>query len=302
MKAIVTGGLGFIGANLVDRLIEQGHEVAIFDDLSWGLAENLNPKANWYRIDIRTDLSAEGPGETFIDGVEVPYVIGELGFIPDVIFHCAALARIQPSFKNPQETISINSGGTIRVLDLARKIGAKVVYAGSSSFYGDPNINPYSHSKWIGEEHCKMYNKVFGVPVAIARFFNVYGPKQVPEGENAAVIGIFETQRKRNQPLTVTGTGLQRRDFTHVDDIVSGLIAMSEKPWNGEVFNLGSGTNYSINQVAEMFKPQAIQHIPARPGEAWETLADISFTQQNLAWKPEKSLSDYVEAFLKTLP
>lgn len=297
MKALVTGGAGFVGSNLVDRLLEQGHEVAMFDNLATGYKENINPKVFWYNIDIRMDLTAPGPG-----GDDLPYVIGELGFVPDVIFHCAALARIQPSFKNPVETLAVNCTGTVRVLELAKAINARVVYAGSSSFYGDPNINPYSHSKWIGEEHCRMYNKVYGVSVAIARFFNVYGPRQVPEGENAAVLGIFETQRRNNQPLTVTGTGEQRRDFTHVDDICSGLIAMSKQGWNGEVFNLGSGVNWSINEAAGMFKPVSIVHIPARPGEAKETLADISFSMANLDWKPKKSLPTYIEEFLKTLP
>jgi UDP-glucose 4-epimerase len=302
MKAIVTGGAGFIGSNLVDKLVQQGHQVYVFDNLMTGLAENLNPSAPLYHIDVRSDLAADGPGVTELDGhPNVPYVVGEMGFVPDVIFHCAALARIQPSFNNPQETISINSGGTVRILDLARAVNARVVYAGSSSFYGDPNINPYSHSKWLGEEHCKMYNKVYGVPTAIARFFNVYGPKQVPEGSNAAVIGIFETHRKKNLPLPVTGTGEQRRDFTHVDDIVDGLIAMSQDKWNGEVFNLGSGTNHSIKEVAEMFRPVGIDYLPARPGEAWTTLADISFTKERLGWEPKKNISDYVEEFVRTL-
>jgi nucleoside-diphosphate-sugar epimerase len=123
----------------------------------------------------------------------------------------------------------------------------------------------------------------------------------VQDGENAAVLGIFERQRKNNEPLTVTGTGEKRRDFTHVYDICSGLIAMSEGSWNGEVFNLGRGNNYSINEVAAMFKPKEIVHIPDRPGEALTTLADLSFTQQNLNWTPNMNLPDYVDEFINTL-
>lgn len=285
MRTIVTGGCGFVGSNLVDRLIEQNHEVVVVDNLATGNIENLNPRAEYLPLDIRNEALSHLPQ-----------------LRADVIFHCAALARIQPSFYRPDETISVNCDGTVRILELARTTKAKVVYAGSSSFYFDPHANPYAHSKWIGEEHAKMYNKVYGVSVAIARFFNVYGPRHVQDGENAAVLGIFERQRREGVPLTVTGTGEQRRDFTHVADIVSGLIAMSDKAWNGEVFNLGRGSNFSINEVAAMFKsPQGVVHVPARPGEAWETLADISFSKEQLGWEPVHNLPDYVDEFLETL-
>jgi len=286
MLAIVTGGGGFVGSNLVDKLLDSGHEVYVVDNFATGYPENVNKKAKLVQADIRM-------GFFDLDKLR--------GLKPDVIFHCAALARIQPSFKKPAETLEVNSQGTVQVLEYAKLVGAKMVYAGSSSFYFDPHANPYAYSKWIGEEHCKMYNQVYGVPVAIARFFNVYGPRHVQDGENAAVLGIFEKQRKENKPLTVTGNGEQRRDFTHVYDICSGLIAMSEGSWNGEVFNLGRGNNYSINEVAQMFKPVEIQHLDARPGEAWTTLADLSFTKGNLNWEPKMNLPDYVDEFLNTL-
>jgi UDP-glucose 4-epimerase len=222
-------------------------------------------------------------------------------FNPDVIFHIAALARIQPSFKRPVEVISANCSGTVQMLDYARAKKSMVVYAGSSSFYFDPHANPYAHSKWIGEEHCKMYNKVFGVSVSIARFFNVYGPRHVRDGDNANVLGIFERQKMANQPLTITGTGEQRRDFTHVDDICEGLLAMAKRSWNGDVFNLGRSSNYSINEVASMFKPAEIQYLPSRPGEARETLANIDDSRSKLAWEPKRNLPDYIEEFLKGL-
>lgn len=286
MLTVVTGGGGFIGSNLVDQLVDMGHDVFVIDNFATGYPYNVNKKTKLVKEDIRNNLLA-------VDKLR--------GLKPEVVFHCAALARIQPSFKKPAETLEVNSQGTVQVLEYAKHVGAKLVYAGSSSFYFDPHANPYAYSKWIGEEHCKMYNKVYGVPVAIARFFNVYGPRHVQDGENAAVLGIFEKQRKNNEPLTVTGNGEQRRDFTHVFDICSGLIAMSNEKWNGEVFNLGRGNNYSINEVAAMFNPQEIKHVPARPGEAWTTLADLSFTQEKLGWVPKHNLPDYVDEFLKTL-
>lgn len=286
MLTLVTGGGGFIGSNLVDKLIDEGHEVVVVDNFATGYPANVNKKAKLVQEDIRGDLLA-------VDKLR--------GLKPEVVFHIAALARIQPSFKKPAETIEVNSQGTVQVLEYTKHVGAKLVYAGSSSFYFDPHANPYAYSKWIGEEHCKMYNQVYGVPTAIARFFNVYGPRHVQDGENAAVLGIFERQRRNNETLTVTGNGEQRRDFTHVYDICSGLIAMSEGSWNGEVFNLGRGNNYSINEVAAMFKPTDIVHVPARPGEAWTTLADLTFTQQNLNWTPKMNLPDYVDEFLNTL-
>lgn len=302
MNCIVTGGAGFVGSNLVDKLIDQGHRVAVFDNFATGSQDNVNPKAILYNLDIRLDLCADGPGETYLDGHEdVPYVIGEIDFVPDVIFHLAALARIQPSFGRPHETLSVNCDGTVRVLELARRLNSKVVYAGSSSFYADPHKNPYAHSKWIGEEHCKMYNKVYGMSTCVARFFNVYGNRHVRSGDNAAMLGIFERQKMAGEPITVTGTGEQRRDFTHVDDICDGLIAMSRDAWNGEVFNLGRGCNYSVNEVAAMLKPAEIKHIDARPGEAWTTLADIAFSKEKLGWEPKRNLPEYVATFLETL-
>jgi UDP-glucose 4-epimerase len=139
------------------------------------------------------------------------------------------------------------------------------------------------------------------VSVSIARFFNVYGPRHVRDGDNANVLGIFERQKMANQPLTITGTGEQRRDFTHVDDICEGLLAMAKRSWNGDVFNLGRSSNYSINEVASMFKPAEIQYLPSRPGEARETLANIDDSRSKLAWEPKRNLPDYIEEFLKGL-
>lgn len=282
MKAILTGCGGFIGSNLADKLIELGWEVEGWDNLSTGKIENVHPNVKFRNLDVNH-----------------LHFLGDLIYEKiDVIFHLAALARIQPSFEKPVDTCDNNIMGTVNVLEHARKTGAKVVYAGSSSFYHDPLVNPYSFSKWIGEEVCKMYNKVYNVPVAITRFFNVYGQRQLEEGAYATVIGIFEKQFREGKPLTVTGTGKKRRDFTHVNDIVNGLIAAAGDNWNADVFNFGTSYNYSILQVAKMFSDN-IEFIPDRPGEAQETCADISYTQKMLGWRPKYSLEEYIEDIVK---
>jgi UDP-glucose 4-epimerase len=191
----------------------------------------------------------------------------------------------------------VNVTGTVEILELAKRCGAKVVYAGSSSFYYDPYANPYAYTKWVGEEYCKLYNKVYDVPVAIARFFNVYGPGCTVDGPYSPVIAIFEDQIVNDKPLTITGTGEQRRDFIHVHDIVDGLIAMSKESWNAEIFNLGSGKNVSINELAEMFDPKHTTYIPTRQGEADASLADISLAKQKLGWEPKVDIKEYIKEF-----
>jgi UDP-glucose 4-epimerase len=264
---LVTGGAGFIGSNLVDALIRDGNEVIVIDDFSTGHYKTNKATYSWWDSKFPEKI--------------------------DVVFHLAALARIQPSFYQPQKTYDVNSTLTMKALDIAMSHGARLVYAGSSSVYHDPFANPYSYTKWLGEQHCLLYSKLYKLPCAIARFFNVYGPRQIEEGEFSTVIGIFEKQYRENKPLTVTGDGEQRRDFTHVKDIVRGLIAMSKSDWHGDIFNLGTGTNYSINEVADLFQTEK-QYLPKRPGEAQDTLADISYTKEKLAWEPTISLRDYV--------
>ena len=281
MNYLVTGGAGFIGSHLVDRLIDEGHKVFCLDNFVTGKLENLNSKAEFifYKVE---DLVADGGW-------------GATNF--DAIFHCAALARIQPSFDYPVKTHEANVNGTLAVLEFARQKKIKVIYAGTSSMYHCPYANPYTFTKGVGEQYCTLYNKVFDVPVAIGRFFNVYGPRQLEEGAYATVIGIFEKQWREGRPLTITGDGEKRRDFTHVSDIVSGLVAMSKDEWNCDIFNLGTGRNHSINELAALFKHETT-YIPERPGEAQTTLADISFTQEKLGWAPQVSLEDYIDGVL----
>lgn len=279
MICLVTGGLGFVGSNLVDELVKQGHEVHIWDNLSSDSSSEdyKNPKATYTIADIRS---------SHWKFFEHPRY--------DVIFHLAAHARIQPSFEIPLDYLSNDIMGTAHVCELARKLGSKVVYAGSSTAFGGHMLNPYAFAKFTGEQTCEMYHKVFGLKIATARFFNVYGNRQPKTGTWATVIGVFENLYLQKKPMTVTGTGEQRRDFTHIDDIVAGLIALSEIDGKGEIYSLGTGTNYSLNEVAKMFSNE-IQYIPARPGEALITLADPTKMHSATGWLTKVKLTDYIE-------
>ena len=284
MKILVTGGCGFIGSNLVDLLVEENHqenEVIVVDNLITGKEENCNELATYIIDDVGEIISSNDLKDV------------------DVIYHLAAMPRIQPSFNEPLYTFNNNAQNTTLVCEFARKNNAKIVYAGSSTYYGGVYLNPYAFSKWVGEEVCKMYSQIYDVTTSIARFFNVYGPRHLKTGPYSTVVGIFEEQYKNNQPLTITGDGEQRRDFTHVSDICRGLIAMSKGDHKGEVFNLGTGTNYSINELAVMFDGAPVKYIPKRPGEAQETLADISKINGESGWVPKHNLQDYIKNEVK---
>ena len=284
MRILVTGGCGFIGSNLVDMLVANGHDVWVIDNLISGTEDNCNTGAQYIYEDVATALLKEEVQQT-LQGVSV-------------IFHLAAMPRIQPSFNDPLYTFQNNSTGTAVVCEFARAHGAKIVYSGSSTFYGGVYLNPYAFSKWVGEEICKMYSQIYGLTTSIARFFNVYGPRHLKTGPYSTVVGIFEDQYSKGVALTITGDGLQRRDFTHVNDICRGLIAMSKEDHLGAVFNLGSGTNYSINELAAMYEGAPVVYIPKRPGEAAETLADTSAIHAAAGWVPLSNLSDYVTNFV----
>lgn len=286
-KVLVTGGCGFIGSHLVDFLLSKEENIKIFvvDNMDSGKIDNIvnDKRVEYFFKDVRYLL-------------EYDKLIKDLNGI-DAIFHLGARARIQPSFDEPSETVDINARGTSVVCELARTLGAKVVYAGSSSFYGGVYLNPYSFTKWQGEEICKMYSEVYGLSTAIARFFNVYGPRHPKSGPYGTVVGVFERQYQNKNPLTITGNGEQRRDFTHVLDIVSGLYAMSLEEHSGDVYNLGTGTNYSINELAALFNTE-VTYVPKRRGEAWITLADITKARNELKWEPTLKLENYVARWL----
>ena len=279
LNILVTGGLGFVGSHLVDLLLEQKeNNIVVIDNLcSESSSKEYMREGVDYIIDDIRNLS------------NIKYA--DLKF--DVIYHLAALARIQPSFKDPMTYLSIDIMGSAEVCNLALRSGARVVYAGSSSAFGGPMLNPYAYAKYTGEQTCEMFSKVYGLKCSIARFFNVYGERQPTTGPYATVVGVFEAQSKKEEPITITGTGEQRRDFTHVSDIVHGMTAMTKDQGDCKIYQLGTGINYSINELANMFSDN-IKYIPKRPGEAWITLADNTLAKENLNWVPMINLEKYV--------
>tara|TARA_B100000959_G_scaffold245362_1_gene269938 strand:- start:472 stop:1320 length:849 start_codon:yes stop_codon:yes gene_type:complete len=279
MKAIVTGGAGFIGTNLIVKLLEDKWTVVSLDNYSTGLRENQQEGCDY----LETDISEV-----------IPYI-----GTPDVIFHIGALARIQPSLTDPLPHIKNNFVSTLNILEYARIVSVPVVYAGSSSFHHGLYESPYAWSKWSGEELCKLYSNVYDLSTAICRFYNVYGPYQIEDGPYNTVLGVFEKQYRENKPMTITADGQQRRDFTHVDDIVDGLIKCSEQKFKAEFFELGSGTNHSINEVVDMFsKDYPRKYIPARKGEYDKTLCDYSKAQHKLGWTPWRKLPNYIKKII----
>lgn len=277
---LVTGGLGFVGSNLVEVLVRRHNQVTVIDNLCSESSSRayMRPDVEYWIDDVRNLDRQKYAGRRF-----------------DRVFHLAALARIQPSFADPLGYISSDVMGTAHVLEYARNCSAeRLVYAGSSSAYGGPMLNPYAWAKYTGEQACQMYSEVYGMSAVVARFFNVYGPRQPRTGAWATVVGVFEEQSLKGLPLTVTGDGEQRRDFTHVSDIAEGLIALSQSEGteSGKIYNLGTGKNHSINELARMFGDE-IAYIPQRPGEARTTLADITATTAATGWVPRFSVEGY---------
>ena len=293
MRMLVTGGAGFVGTNLIKRLLKDGHEVVSVDNYSTGKKENHLDGCTYYDY----DLSSPHTLGIYVDHSSYPTWRDDEY---DVIFHMGALARIQPSLKNPHKTIFNNFVSTLNILEYARKNNIRFVYAGSSSFHHGLYESPYAWSKFSGEDLCKLYSNVYDMDTAICRFYNVYGPHQIEDGIYCTLMGIFEKQYRDGEPLTIVGTGEQRRDFTHVDDIVEGLIKCSEQPLRGEIFELGSGKNYSINEVANMFgEDYPKKYIDQRPGEYDVTLADYTLAKKTLKWKPHLNLSDYIKKIIE---
>ena len=279
MRALVTGGAGFVGTNLIKRLLEgYDNRVTSLDNYTTGNIENQHKGCKYIHGDIR-DYKALG---TF-----------------DVIFHMAALPRIAPSFKNPREVFETNVQGTQNVLEYARVYNTPVIYAGSSSFHGGRYKNPYTFTKWQGEELCRMYNKIFGVKTTICRFYNVYGDYMINEGAYRTVLSIFKEQYEKGEPLTITGDGEQRRDFTHVDDIVDGLIKCYEHTSDITLtYEFGRGKNYSINEIVDMFGSERT-YIDAIPGEARTTLRENDNARNVLKWKPKNNIGDWINEIRK---
>jgi nucleoside-diphosphate-sugar epimerase len=294
-KMVVVGGAGFIGSNLTETLVDQGHEVRVIDNLSGGKKEHIDARAEFFEVDMR-DYSTIAP---IVKG-------------SDTVFLLAALPRVQFSIEHPQETNEVNIGGLVSVLKASVDGGVRrVVYSASSSAYGDQKImplvetmiahplSPYGLQKYVGELYCRLFSEVYDIETVSLRYFNVYGKNQDPEGAYALVIGKFLKQRSEGLPITITGDGEQTRDFTHVRDVVRAnmLASTSTKVGRGEVMNIGAGHNCSIKRLAEMIGGE-IEHVPARL-EPKNTLADTTLAKELLGWEPTVKLEDGIAELKK---
>lgn len=298
-KALVTGGAGFIGSNLVDKLLSLGHTVIVLDNESAISNSQFywNPMAENHKVDI-TDYKAIEP---LFAGV-------------DYVFHAAAEARVQPSIENPSLSLATNVLGTANVLQASLNARVKrVIYSMTSSVYGNSNptpnvetqtpdcMTPYSISKYTGEQLCRMYSNLYNLETVSLRYFNVYGFREPSKGIYAPVVSKFINQHKAGEFLTIVGDGEQRRDFTHIDDVVSANIAAMNysEELKAEVFNIGAGRNFSINELAQIISNK-YKYLSFRPGEARETLADNSKAKRVLHWIPQVRLEDYIKESLSS--
>jgi len=278
-KILVTGGAGFVGTNLIIDLLKLDHTVVSIDNYSIGSEVNHQKGAKYINGDIN----------------QIEELIKN-DF--DYCFHLAGLSRIQPSFVDPEETFRVNTEGTLKVLQWAKKNNTKVIYSGSSSKHHDPKISPYAMFKYLGEEICKLYRITYGMNIEIVRFYNVYGPHEIIEGKWAALIGKWRGQIKKGKPLSIVGDGNQRRDFTHIIDIVDGLIKIAFTNENlSDAWELGSGINYSINEVFEIFRQKfdvTAQYIDNQKGNYKETLRESNKALDLLGWEPQDRLKNYI--------
>jgi len=294
-KYLVIGGAGFIGSHLSDRLLNLKNQVTILDNLSTGKKKNINPKAKFFKADIR-NLKQILPYFKNIDGV----------------FLLAALPQVEYSINYPRESNENNLNGTLNVLVASQQAKVKkIVYSSSSAIYGNTKktpikeifksnpLSPYALQKLAGEEYCRLFSLIHNLETVSLRYFNVYGTRMNNKGAYINVISIFINQLTKKQPLTITGNGKQTRDFVHINDVVeANILAMnSKKTKQGEVINIGSGKSYSINKIANMFSSK-IKYITRRL-EPYKTLADISLAKKLLNWEPKVKLKQGIKEIIK---
>lgn len=298
--AVVTGGAGFIGSHMVERLLGGGHKVVVIDNYSTGRPENLarfaeNPALTVFEADIASaDIAPCFEGAAWV-------------------FHFAALADIVPSIQNPGAYFRANVDGTFNVVQAARKAGAeKLLYAASSTCYGIPEVYPtpedaeirpqypYALTKNLGEQIVSHWSQVYDLPALALRMFNVYGPRSRTSGTYGAVFGVFLAQKLAGQPYTVVGDGEQTRDFTFVADVVEAFLAAANSNVSGEVMNIGSDNTYSVNYLTELLGGE-VQYIPKRPGEPDCTYAEIARIKSLLGWAPKVSFEEGVQIMLDNI-
>ena len=297
MKAIVTGGAGFIGSHVVDALLEESIDVTVLDNFSTGRRENLEHVRGLIEL-VECDLAVYGEWSRYFSNV-------------DWVINLAALADIVPSIKEPEAYFRANVSATLNVLQAAKKASVKkFVYSASSSCYGTPDNYPtnedseirpqypYALTKRIGEEIVLHWEKVYGLPALSLRFFNVYGPRSRTSGTYGAVFGVFLSQKLAGEPYTVVGDGQQARDFTFVTDIAQAILIAAKSELSGQIYNVGSGEMVSINRLVELLDGEKV-FIPKRPGEPEYTFADISKIRTDLGWEPQISIEEGVEEILK---
>jgi len=300
-KSIITGGCGFIGSHLTDRLLNEGHEVVVIDNMSTGRRKNLDHIKDDRLTIIEADINDAEKITPYFEGVEK-------------VFHIAALADIVPSIEKPVEYYNSNVNGTVSVLEACRKHNVKrIIYAASSSCYGIPDIYPtpesaairpqypYALTKYLGEEICMHWAQVYKMNITSMRFFNVYGPRSRTSGTYGAVFGVFLAQKLNNKPFTVVGDGNQTRDFTFVTDVADACFTASERnDMAGEIFNVGSGNTYSVNLLVKLLGGEII-YIPKRPGEPDSTFADITKIKSKLGWQPKISFEKGVAEMIRNI-
>ena len=300
MKYLITGGNGFIGSNAAKILTEQGHKVVVIDNLSSDAHDEFHytDEVEYYKYCVTDYVMCSEVFEKHR---------------PDYVLHFAAEARIQNCIQDPVKAYETNLMGTLNMLELCRKHRAKrFVLSSTSAIYGLKNsfmepiplnedvpadcLNSYSLSKYAAEQACEMYSNLYDLSTVCLRYFNVYGPNQPKRGSYAPVIGIFSRQLKNGEKMTIVGDGLQTRDYVHVADVVNANIfaAVSSKNLYGDVFNVGSGKNYSVLELAKMMKGE-YTYLPERLGEARHTLADTTKIKKYFGWEPKKSLIEYME-------
>lgn len=300
-RCLVTGGAGFIGSHLVDRLLNDGHVVIVLDNFSTGRPQNLVHLQGISQLQVvQVDVADHAAIPSYFEDVEW-------------VFHLAALADIVPSIQRPLEYHRANVDGTVSVLEAARQAGVKrFIYAASSSCYGIPDIYPtpetasirpqypYALSKYLGELVAFHWGQFYRLPVVSLRFFNVFGPRSRTSGTYGAVFGVFLAQKLAGQPFTVVGDGSQTRDFTYVTDVVNACVMAAESDLVDEVMNVGSGNTYSVNRLVELLRGE-VTYIPKRPGEPDCTFADTSKIQRLLGWEPRVSFEEGVRIMLDNI-